>query len=55
MDQPKINLADVPVQHQQWGKGRYDRKRRHVSVALGNGDGTILILPLVQIAGICRD
>ena len=40
MDQPKINLSDVPVQHQQWGKGRYDRKRRHISVALGNRDGT---------------
>ncbi|WP_395750599.1 cupin domain-containing protein [Prosthecobacter sp.] len=30
----KINLRDVPVQHQQWGDGRYDRRRKHVSEAL---------------------
>lgn len=36
MEPNKVNLRDVPVQHQQWGDGRYDRKRRHLSVALGN-------------------
>ena len=36
MEVSKVNLADVPVQHQQWGDGRYDRKRRHLSAALGH-------------------
>lgn len=34
MTPEKINLRDVPVRHQQWGDGRYDRKRKHVSEAL---------------------
>ena len=34
----KINVEDVPVEHQiwQWKEGDYERYRRHVSVALGN-------------------
>ena len=34
----KINLDDVPEEHQEWTwkTGKYERYRRHVSVALGN-------------------
>lgn len=38
----KINLADVPEEHQKWtwSTGNYERYRRHVSVALGNTPAT---------------
>lgn len=34
----KINLNDVPEEHQEWSwqDGKYERYRRHISVALGN-------------------
>ena len=34
----KINLKDVPVEHQQWHwqDNTYERHRQHISVALGN-------------------
>ena len=34
----KINIDDVPVEHQtwQWKDGNYERYRQHVSLALGN-------------------
>ena len=34
----KINLKDVPVEHQQWHwrDGAYTRYRQHISAALGN-------------------
>ena len=34
----KINIADVPEERQEWSweTGRYERYRRHISVALGN-------------------
>ena len=34
----KINIDDVPVEHQtwQWEDGNYERYRQHLSVALGN-------------------
>ncbi len=34
----KINIKNVPVEHQvwQWQMGNYERYRQHVSVALGN-------------------
>ena len=38
----KINLDDVPEEHQKWtwSTGNYERYRRHVSVALGNTSET---------------
>ena len=36
----KINIDDVPVEHQtwQWEDGNYARYRQHMSVPLGNKD-----------------
>ena len=34
MKPEKVNLRDIAVRHQQWGDGRYDRGRKHVSEAL---------------------
>ena len=38
----KINLKDVPEEHQiwQWQDGNYERYRQHISVALGNAEDT---------------
>ena len=36
----KINIEDVPVEHQtwQWEEGHYERYRQHISIALGNSE-----------------
>lgn len=34
MKPEKLNLRDILFRHQQWGGGRYDRRRKHVSEAL---------------------
>ncbi len=32
----KINIRDVPIRHQVWEDGRFNRKRKDISVALGS-------------------